>query len=117
MENFEIIDILGEGSFSIVYKVKRKLDNQIYALKKVSLQNLKEKKILNSLNEIRILASIKSNNVISYKEAFYEDNENSIIIVMEYADNGDLLKKIKKLKKSQEFLIYWEIQLKTTKKN
>ena len=109
MDNFEIIDILGEGSFSIVYKVKRKLDNQIYALKKVSLQNLKEKKILNSLNEIRILASIKSNNVISYKEAFYEEKENSLIIVMEYADNGDLLKKIKKLKKTKIFFEEKEI--------
>ena len=109
MDNFEIIDILGEGSFSIVYKVKRKLDNQIYALKKVSLQNLIEKKILNSLNEIRILASIKSNNVISYKEAFYEEKENSLIIVMEYADNGDLLKKIKKLKKTKIFFEEKEI--------
>jgi len=89
MENFEILEKLGEGSFSTVYKVRRKIDNQLYALKKVSLQNLKEKNILNSLNEIRLLASIKSNYIISYKEAFYEEKENSLIIIMEYADNGD----------------------------
>ena len=61
MENFEILDKLGEGSFSVVYKVKRKIDNQIYALKRVKLKNLKEKNVLYSLNEIRILASLKSN--------------------------------------------------------
>ena len=102
MENFEILEKLGEGSFSTVYKVRRKIDNQLYALKKVSLQNLKEKNILNSLNEIRLLASIKSNYIISYKEAFYEEKENSLIIIMEYADNGDLSNKIKNIKKFRQ---------------
>jgi len=109
MENFEILEKLGEGSFSTVYKVRRKIDNQLYALKKVSLQNLKEKNILNSLNEIRLLASIKSNYIISYKEAFYEEKENSLIIIMEYADNGDLHKKIKNLKKNNKYFEEKEI--------
>ena len=29
MENFEIINKLGDGSYSTVYKVKRKIDEQI----------------------------------------------------------------------------------------
>ena len=48
MENFEILEKLGEGSYSTVYKVKRKLDNQIYALKKVRLLNLNEREKTNS---------------------------------------------------------------------
>ena len=43
MDNFEILEKLGDGAYSIVYKVKRKIDSQIYALKKVKLQNLNEK--------------------------------------------------------------------------
>ena len=39
MENFEILNKLGEGSYSTVLKVKRILDNNIYALKKVKKQN------------------------------------------------------------------------------
>jgi len=104
MENFEILDKLGEGSFSIVYKVKRKIDNQIYALKKVKLKNLKEKNVSNSLNEVRILASLKSNYIISYKEAFYDEKENTLILVMEYADNGDLSKMIKRYKKNNKMI-------------
>ena len=34
-----------------------------------------EKEKLNAVNEVRILASIKSNFVISYKEAFFDENE------------------------------------------
>ena len=33
MKDFEVIQKLGSGSFSIVYKVKRISDGQIYALK------------------------------------------------------------------------------------
>ena len=67
MENFEIICKLGSGRFSKVYKVRRKLDNQIYALKKVQILNLSEKQKLSSLNEVRVLASIKSQYIINYK--------------------------------------------------
>ena len=54
MDNFEIIEKLGSGSFSKVYKVRRKIDNQIYALKKMQIYNLSEKQKLNSLNEVII---------------------------------------------------------------
>ena len=104
MENFEIINKLGDGSYSTVYKVKRKIDDQIYALKKVKLMNLSEKEKLNSLNEVRILASIKSNFVISYKEAFFDEKDNTLGIIMEFADNGDLYQKIVECKKKKIYL-------------
>ena len=49
---------------------------------------------------MRILASVKSNYVICYKEAFIDDKESTLSIVMEYADNGDLFQKIVHHKKS-----------------
>ncbi len=104
MENFEIINKLGDGSYSTVYKVKRKIDEQIYALKKVKLMNLSEKEKLNSLNEVRILASIKSNFIISYKEAFFDEKDNTLGIIMEFADNGDLYQKIVECKKKKIYI-------------
>lgn len=75
MENFVVKSKLGEGAYSIVYKVIRNTDNKVYALKKVKLMNLSEKEKLNALNEVRILASIQSNFVASYKEAFFDEGE------------------------------------------
>lgn len=49
-------------------------DGEFYALKKVKLGKLSEKEKDNAINEVRILASIKNKNVISYKEAFIEPN-------------------------------------------
>jgi NIMA (never in mitosis gene a)-related kinase len=78
MNDFQISNKLGEGAYSVVHKVKRLVDGNIYALKKVKLLNLSEKEKLNALNEVRILASVKSSYVISYKEAFFDENENSL---------------------------------------
>ena len=100
MNDFQIISKLGEGAYSTVFKVKRNVDNKIYALKKVKLLNLSEKEKENSLNEVRILASVKSNFVVSYKEAFFDEKDNTLCIIMEFADKGDLYQKIVQHKKS-----------------
>ena len=109
MNDFQIISKLGEGAYSTVYKVKRLVDDKVYALKKVKLLNLSEKEKLNSLNEVRILASVKSNFVISYKEAFFDEKDSTLGIVMEYADKGDLYQEIVKHKKSAAFFEESEI--------
>ena len=104
MEGFEILEKLGEGAYSVVYKVKRKEDSNIYALKKVKLKGITDKEKENALNEVRILASVKSPFVIAYKEAFIEEESETLCIVMEYADKGDLYQKILQLKKMNCFI-------------
>ena len=103
MENFELICKLGSGGFSKVYKVKRKIDNQIYALKKVQLLNLSERQKLSSLNEIRVLANIKNNYIINYKEAFLDEKDCTLCLVTEFADRGDLEKRIKEQKEKGQY--------------
>ena len=118
MDGFEILDKLGDGAYSVVYKVKRKEDKKTYALKKVKLQSLSDKEKQNALNEVRILASVKSTFVISYKEAFIEESESSLCIVMEFADQGDLFQKITQFKKMGvliEEVDIWRIFIQMTK--
>jgi NIMA (never in mitosis gene a)-related kinase len=59
MKNFQILAKIGEGSYSVVYRVRRLSDNQEYALKKVCMGNLSAKEKENSVNEVRILASFE----------------------------------------------------------
>lgn len=99
--NFELLSKLGEGAYSIVYKVRRLTDSQIYALKKVRLEPLKSKERENALNEVRILASITDPYIVNYKEAFLDEPSLSLCIVMEYAPGGDLQQKIKSTKSEQ----------------
>ena len=109
MNDFQIISKLGEGAYSTVFKVKRSVDGKTYALKKVKILNLSDKEKENALNEVRILASVKSNYVVSYKEAFFDEKDRTLCIVMEFADNGDLYQKIVEHKKKAMFFEESEI--------
>ena len=60
------------------FKVKRISDGGIYALKKVKMGNLSVKEKENALNEVRILASIKSPYVAGYKQAFFDEQSSSL---------------------------------------
>ena len=52
--------------------------------------NLSNKEKENSLNEVRILASIEHETIIGYKEAFFEDSTACLCLVMEFQDDEDL---------------------------
>jgi NIMA (never in mitosis gene a)-related kinase 1/4/5 len=116
LKDYEVLQQLGDGAYSVVFKVRRLSDQSIYALKKVRILKLKEKEKRNALNEVRFLASIKHPNIISYKEAFFDESSQSLCLVMEYADGGDLLERIKLYQKkgmymSESFLWSMSLQL------
>ena len=66
LKEFKVINMLGQGSYSKVYKVLRIEDNKLYALKKVQIDKLNKKEQKNALNEVRILASIQNMYIVSY---------------------------------------------------
>ena len=93
--NFVILEKIGKGAFSDVFKTKRIEDGKVYALKKVALKDLKEKELQNTLNEIRILASVKHPNIIAYRNSFIDTKSKDLCIIMDYAGGGDLTSLIK----------------------
>ena len=90
LDEFEILRKLGSGAYSCVYNVRRHADQKEYALKKVRMDVLSEKERENAVNEVRILASVDHPNVVQYRDVFVDQPSNSLCIVMEFADNGDL---------------------------
>lgn len=99
LDDFQVLRKIGEGTYSIVYKVRRLLDDQIYALKKIKLDNMGKRDQESALNEVRLLASISHDNIIAYKETFYE--KGCLYLVLELADNGDLFHQIQQKRKEK----------------
>ena len=63
------------------------------------MATLSEKEIEQVLKEIHILASLNHKNIIRYKHSFSHQQTNTLIIIMEYADDGDIESKIKENRK------------------
>ena len=89
--------------------MSRETDGKLYALKKVSLQPLSVKERQNALNEVRILASIQHPSIVGYKEAFLDQSETVLCIVMDFADDGDLFQKITKFRKGSKMFAEEEV--------
>ena len=102
MDKYSIIQSLGHGAFGAAYKVLNKNDNQVYVMKKISVEMASREDISKMENEAKILSSVNSEYVVKYYESFY--SEHSFNIVMELCDGSDLKKYIKE-HKSQKKLI------------
>ena len=107
INDFNIDKLIGKGSYGSVYKATKKSDKCTYAIKKIKIINLNhyEKKYV--INEIRILASHKCNNLLTYYNVLHGDN--NIYIITEYAGHGDLCQLIKKHKSNNTTIISYDI--------
>ena len=76
--------------------VKRTLDDGIYVIKTVRIAELSYKEQEEAINEVRILAQMDSPFVVKYFDSYLETD--SLYIVMEFCNKGDLQSLIKKAK-------------------
>ena len=90
-DDFEILQVLGRGTFSQVLKVKSKKNFGIYAMKKIDKEKItkkyKDKKYYK--NEVFIVKQLSHPYVIKYYKIFEESNY--LYFIMEFMNNGDLL--------------------------
>lgn len=89
-DKYEFVKELGSGSFGQVRLVRNREDQQLYAVKSVSLGRLSQKEKDGALNEVRLLASFDIPSVIKYEGSFYNQVTQELCLIMEYADGGDL---------------------------
>ena len=90
LQDFVMLLQLGKGSNGTIYKVRSKLNNKEYVLKKVNLKNLNIAQQKEAFKEAKILKKVKHPNIIRYYQSFRD--EGSLYIIMEYAEGGDLQK-------------------------
>ena len=105
LDDFEFLQILGEGAFGEAYKVKSKLNNKIYALKKVNLKKFEKPRLRKyAERETKLLSLISHPRIINYYDNFPSEDKEYLYIIMENAENGDLNSLITGCKKRNEYI-------------
>ena len=92
-EDFEILQVLGKGSFGIVAKVRSVINNKIYAMKQTDLSKLEEEERSCCENETEILKKMNHKYVTKYYKSFEKNDK--LYIITEFVNNGDLQEFIK----------------------
>lgn len=87
VENYHVIELVGEGSFGKVYKGRRKYTGQTVAMKFIMKHGKSEKDIHNLRQEIEILRKLKHENIIQMLDSFESPQE--FCVVTEFAQ-GEL---------------------------
>jgi len=105
-EEYKITEYIGSGGFGYVYKIRKKIDNSIWALKTIHPIVNDKQDIKAILNEGRHALNIKNENVIHY--IYFHDgskyNNLPPYIIMEYANGGNLNDLMNTNKGSQKYI-------------
>ena len=107
MNNYNIIQEIGHGAYSKVYKVQK--NGQLYAMKKISLKNISNNQKKYLMSELKILSEHKCKYIIKYYDSFVLDD--SINILMEYCAKGTLCEAIKNKKMTENSIWKYFSQL------
>lgn len=78
---FETISTLGSGAFGTTYKVRNRVDSNIYALKKIPLKGnnavIDHENAKKVLREVEVLSSLNHEHIVRYYAAWIEEGDPS----------------------------------------
>ena len=110
---YQIIQKLGQGAFGMAYLAKDKFNKKV-VIKDINLNNMSISQRSSLIQEGPILYKLSNENIVKFIEFFFDDSK--AFLVMEFAEGGDLSKKLimqrqkKEPFKEQQILI-WCLEL------
>ncbi|KAH7909222.1 kinase-like domain-containing protein [Hygrophoropsis aurantiaca] len=99
LELYEPLDIIGNGSFGIIRKVRRKSDGLVYARKELNFERMSERDRKQIVAEVNILKDLHHEHIVRYHDRHVDRDAGILYILMEYCGGGDLSTVIKQAQK------------------
>ncbi|KAF9047085.1 hypothetical protein BDZ89DRAFT_25562 [Hymenopellis radicata] len=101
--HFQLGNCIGRGQFGSVYRALNLNTGQMVAVKRIRLEGLKEDEVTTLMREVDLVKRLSHPSIVKY-EGMARD-ENTLSIVLEYAENGSLGQTLKAFGKLNERLI------------
>mmetsp|Transcript_969 Transcript_969/g.1211 ORF Transcript_969/g.1211 Transcript_969/m.1211 type:complete len:480 (+) Transcript_969:111-1550(+) len=92
ISEFQKLETIGQGTYGHVYKASDKTTGEIVALKKIKMDNEKEGFPITAIREIKILKSLRHENIVELKEIVTSKGQDqktlkNVYMVFEYLDH------------------------------
>jgi NIMA (never in mitosis gene a)-related kinase len=88
MDKYELVKVVGQGSFGKALLCKRRTDNKKCIIKQIAVSKMSRKEALFTEQEAKLLARLQHPNIVTFWDSF--STRDHLYIVMEFADGGDL---------------------------
>lgn len=100
---FEVLEKIGQGSFGIIRKVRRKATGEILARKEISYAAMSQREKEQLHAEIRVLERLQHTHIVRYVSRHHVKASNELHLYMEYCSSGDLGGYIKRLARTNSY--------------
>ncbi|EDV47505.1 serine/threonine-protein kinase Nek2 [Drosophila erecta] len=90
LQDYEVLAVMGNGSFGTCYKVRDKSTGELFAWKGMNYDELDEAKCDALVSEISVLRQLQHPNIVQYYHHLVNREAKSVYIVMECCAGGDL---------------------------
>ncbi|KAF8216450.1 kinase-like domain-containing protein [Mycena galopus ATCC 62051] len=95
LDLYDALDVIGNGSFGIIRKVRRKTDGLIFARKELNFERMNERDRKQIVAEVNILNGLHHDHIVRYHDRYVDRDAGILYILMEYCGGGDLSAVIK----------------------
>ncbi|AAZ12936.1 serine/threonine-protein kinase, putative [Trypanosoma equiperdum] len=103
MNEYHIIEKMAVGSFGVVFKVRRAIDDGVFVMKRINLAEFQDQQRLDAVREIEVMSLLNHPFIVAQRDAFLFNKEN-LCIVMDYYDGGDLDRLVAQQREKDEYL-------------
>ncbi|GAB1525026.1 hypothetical protein RhiTH_008183 [Rhizoctonia solani] len=104
LDDYEAGEVIGNGSFGLIRKVRRKADGALFARKELNFERMTERDRKQIVAEVNILKDLKHDHIVRYHDRYVDRDNGILYILMEYCGGGDLSGAIKQMRRQNKHI-------------